>query len=174
MDICFQREVLREATIYTTIAMGLHFLSQSEKVDFAFLAIPWQKTWNSSVYYYLRPPSVPFRLFHRPNSHDHSKPTDLKMGTFDRNHQTCPYSNSKNGTSSVRVQRRWPLFRNKTTPPPPKKMVEQTFVLRNAFTTFGRVNLMNLKKWNFWTALSPFTLSTDPRIEMQCKRAVVK
>ena len=72
MDICFQREVLREATIYMTIAMGLHFLSQSEKVDFAFLAIPWQKTWNSSVYYYLRPPSVPFRLFHRPNSHGHS------------------------------------------------------------------------------------------------------
>ena len=31
MDICFQREVLREATMYTTIAMGLHFLSQSEK-----------------------------------------------------------------------------------------------------------------------------------------------
>ena len=72
MDICFQREVLREATIYTTIAMGLHFLSQSEKVDFAFLAIPWQKTWNSFVYYYLTPPSVPFRLFHRPNSHGHS------------------------------------------------------------------------------------------------------
>ena len=72
MDMYCQREVLREATIYTTIAMGLHFLSQSEKVDFAFLAIPWQKTWNSCVYYYLTPPSVPFRLFHRPNSHGHS------------------------------------------------------------------------------------------------------
>ena len=69
MDICFQREVLREATIYTTIAMGLHFLSQSEKVDFAFLAIPWQKTWNSSVYYYLRPPFVPFQMFHAQSLH---------------------------------------------------------------------------------------------------------
>ena len=27
---------------------------------------------GTAVYYYLTPPSVPFRLFHRPNSHGHS------------------------------------------------------------------------------------------------------
>ena len=32
----------------------------------------YKTPWNSPVYYYLRPPSVPFRLFHRPNSHSHS------------------------------------------------------------------------------------------------------
>ena len=41
----------------------------SELIDSCFR---WQKTWNSPIYYYLRPPSVPFRLFHRPNSHGHS------------------------------------------------------------------------------------------------------
>ena len=174
MDICFQREVLREATIYTTIAMGLHFLSQSEKVDFAFLAIPWQKTWNSSVYYYLTPP-----LFRSVCSTGQIRTTIVNRPTWKwallteitkRAHIRI----KKMGLQVSECKDGDHFFATKPPPPPPKKMVEQTFVLRNAFTTFGRVNLMNLKKWNFWTALSPFTLSTDPRIEMQCKRAVVK
>ena len=90
----------------------------------------------------------------------------LKMGTFARNCQKCPYSGAQKWDFKRPNPKMETIFPRQHLP----KMVGKHFV--SCFYHFR--NRLNLKKCTFKDRFKLFSLSTDPKIEMQCKRPVLK
>ena len=88
------------------------------------------------------------------------------LGTFDRNCQKCPYPGVEKWDFKCPNPKKETTFSRQH----PLKMVEKTFVL--CVYHFWKSNRLNLKKCTFWTILSRFSLSTDPKIEMLCKMSI--
>ena len=92
----------------------------------------------------------------------------LNMGTFCNFGQKCPYSGAQKWDFECRYPKTEATFSCQHSP----KMVEWTFV--SCVYHFWVRNQQILKKCTFWTVLSRFSLSTDPKIEMQSAGSFLK
>ena len=92
----------------------------------------------------------------------------LNMGTFCNFGQKCPYSGAQKCDFECRYPKTKATFSCQHSP----KMVEWTFV--SCVFHFWMRNQQILKKCTFWTVLSCFSLSTVPKIRMQCGLHIVE
>ena len=92
---------------------------------------------------------ISLRIFGHPN-----------MGTFGQNCRKCPYSGAQKWDFECRYPKTEATFSCQHSP----KMVEWTFV--SCVYHFWVRNQQIFKKCTFWTVLSRFSLSTDPKIEV--------
>ena len=97
-----------------------------------------------------------------------STPLPRYMGTFCNFGQKCPYSGAQKCDFECRYPKTKATFSCQHSP----KMVEWTFV--SCVYHFWVRNQQIFKKCTFWTVLSRFSLSTDPKIEMQSAGSFLK
>ena len=92
----------------------------------------------------------------------------LNMDTFGQNCRKCPYSGARKWDFECRYPKTEATFSRQHSP----KMVEWTFV--SYIFHFWMRNQQIFKKCTFWTVLSQFSMSTDPKIEMQSAGSFLK